>query len=302
MRLAVIAIMLLALPLVTAGTPDDPELTDPEGDATLRGQGGPTPPYADAVDLVGVWFQDDAEGLAIGIRVVDLAALDGVAAGQFQWAARFDTSYQNASGPAARIGTWTLKAYYVAGTGWGTMLERPCLDGDSTDGCAGNDRDITDATSLVDVEADTVWLFADWNAMGSPIVGDGIHSLHATAQAQVPSTSTAFEDWEMDETAQCHHFLLNGTLEVRAAGTTPAQAGASNGLNGRSGTIDETDVCAESRPLPSTSPPVPATNTTTESGPADNATTPAAPAEESPWPVGLTLVAVLTAWRRRLAA
>ncbi len=69
MRTCSVLVMLLFLaPAADAGTQDDPEVTDPAGDVE-RWPGVPT--HDPTVDMIGIWFEEDADNLYISMEMVE---------------------------------------------------------------------------------------------------------------------------------------------------------------------------------------------------------------------------------------
>lgn len=231
---------LAAMPLVSAGSPDAPELTDAAGDVMVEeyANAAEGPPLvagvADAVDLQAAWFSDDEVGLHAHIRVADLSALQAalpVPVSDLFWIAIFSPAYQTEEGLAARPGTWELRAEFrpAEDPAWHYWLERPCKAPASNGGCAGEDRDIVDGLpGMVDEAASVITITAPWDEMAGPQAGDGIHGLWATAQADWPTYPARSVDWDTDQGTQCYTFAA---LPLQGPYVAPPQQalGSSNG-------------------------------------------------------------------------
>lgn len=141
-----------------------------------------------AARWVTVWFTDDSDGLHATIQVEDLAGLvaeSGQVESSATFVATFRLEHADKSGPGGRNGEWHLRGDYQAGSSqsWSYWGEGPCLDGDDTDGCAGEDRHIIDPLpGFHDLNNSTVTVTIPWKHLGPVTYGDKIGALEATTQ------------------------------------------------------------------------------------------------------------------------
>ncbi|MEA3137421.1 MAG: hypothetical protein QOC71_1702 [Thermoplasmata archaeon] len=247
------AVLLLAAPMVEAGSPSAPELADDAEDVMVYDLNLPPqvplpPPLQDAIDVRGVWFADDAEGLHAYIQVADLSTLELQTTGNpdFFWVAIWSPGYAVEDGAAARRGPWELRADYrpLDSPAWHFWLERPCRDGDSDDGCAGPDRDILDGLrGDVDVGTSTIHIVAPWSHMSEPMPGDGIQGLWASAQMTWPSYPAYSVDWDIDQADQCYRFVSLPFPPEALNATDAGALGSSNGRTAMPMAYAPKDVC-----------------------------------------------------------
>jgi hypothetical protein len=316
--LLVLAFALLLVPSAIAGTPDAPELQDPAGDVVVDDRGLPAPnaplpeAVADALDLRAVWFSDDADGLHAHIQVTSLAALEVGQAGNpdFMWIAIFSPAYAVESGPAARQGTWELRAEYrpadvaLGNAAWHFWMERPCKDGRDDDGCSGADRDIQNGLrGEVDEASSTITITAPWPLMAEPQAGDGIEGLWGATGVDWPAYPVRSVDWDLDEGSQCYVF----TALPLAAEPPSGQDGPAGSSNGRAAFPQpyQPEGCAPP-PSGNTGTPAPGAGAAAAGDDGPGATTAAANGgeRESPGafaPAAVALALGLVALRRRLA-
>lgn len=253
MRMVVLASLLIAAPFAGAGTADDPELTDPPGDVRIDQPGGEAaeaPPWADASDVLSAWFTDDERGLTAHIHVADLASISTTDVGVIpdtMFFVRWQPSYNHSTEVLERTGEWELRADYrpMDDPAWHFWMERPCKDGDDTDGCAGEDRDILDGLDgAVDVENSTVSITAPWWHLEHPRPGDGIHSLVASSQMVWPSPPLYSVDWDHDERATCYLFASLPLDPDQLEGIDDGATGVSHGAASAPYAPSEEDACA----------------------------------------------------------
>lgn len=207
-----LASLLVLAPLGGAGTANDPELTDSAGDVRIDQPGADAagaPPWADASDVLSAWFTDDEQGLTAHIHVADLASISTTDVGANQdtlFFVRWQPSYDHTTEVLERKGEWELRAEYRPSNdpAWHFWMERPCKDGDDTDGCAGEDRDIIQGLQgSVEMEESTVSITAPWWHLEHPRPGDGIQALVASSQMVWPSWPIYSVDWDHDERDTC---------------------------------------------------------------------------------------------------
>jgi hypothetical protein len=303
-----LSLFLLAIPAAHAGTMGAPELVDPDKDVSVERVDQALPdPWAAAIDLQAVWFDDDAEGLHANIKVRDLSALSNTDAGVMTdtfWIAIWTPSYAHPMELENRTGSWELRAEYrpldtVKVHYW---LERPCRDGNDQDGCAGDDRDILNGLhGTMDEATSTIRITAPWRDLGNAASEDAITGLWAAAEMVWPSYPAYSADWDVDQGNTCYRF---STVPLVVAGKDDGPAGASDGRSAFPAEYGPWAGCPASKVPPSPTDPTTSQAQTTASVPA-NATnapevtttqkSPALPASV----LGLGILAVLGFLRGR---
>jgi hypothetical protein len=272
---------LLVLPAASAGTSEHPDLTDAADDVGVEPRPDTAVPAAwyPAIDLEKVWFTDDAQGLHATIQVADLSTVERTQAGDADtmYVAIWQAAYANKGAVAGRLGTWELRAeyrpldpVYGGGPAWHFWLERPCTDGNSDDGCAGEARDILDGLQgRLDYANSTITMTAPWWDLGEVQPGDGIFGLAATAESMWPSYPIAAADWDWDEFG-CYMFTSVPTDPAAFRGNDTGATGTSAGRWGTPTARPTKDTCVHAQAVPAnvTSGP-PASGTESQGAPAD---------------------------------
>lgn len=253
LTLGVLVLAIALSPNVWAGTVEDPEMTDLAGDARtdrLEEAGTGQPPWAEASDILAAWLTDDEAGLHATIHVADLSAIATTDAGANQdtmFFVRWQPSYNHTNDVLNRTGEWELRAEYRPQdpSAWHFWMERPCKDGDDSDGCSGEDRDIIQGLEgSVDLEASTVTITAPWWHLEHPEPGDGIFGLVASSQMVWPSWPVYTVDWDHDERDTCYRFTSLPLEPSQLEGSDRGPTGAAHGSSGAPYDPAIEDACA----------------------------------------------------------
>src|SRR5688572_8966033 len=107
----------LLLPLASAGSPEDPEISDPAGDAEIPVS--TTAGAQDALDLTAVWLAEDGDRLLLQWQVVALAESGPL--DRFEYA----LSFESPVGPA-HVEAWRQLGDSIQGAGLWVGDEMPC--------------------------------------------------------------------------------------------------------------------------------------------------------------------------------
>ena len=164
MRLLSFAIA-LALPLASAGTPDDPEIDDPVGDTAAFPS--PNPAAAAALDIEAVWVTNATETFTVHWQIADLRPAQQ--ADRFEYG--LDWTLPDARGHAE---IWRQRGDEVVDAG--LWLDR---DEGVTRPCAHTNFDALKATLHVDDAADTMSLTLPTSCLvaeGSNVVLEGLNA------------------------------------------------------------------------------------------------------------------------------
>jgi hypothetical protein len=182
------AFLVLVSFAISAGSENEPEITDPQGDVRLIGAmvAGATvapPIMGDCVDIICVWFGNETnDSVSVTMKLNNLNNLtltDSDPVADTMYIVDFHTSYSERS--------YEARADYFNGGKWAYMIGMYESDSDTT-------MDDFPTNGSVDIGASTVTIIIPKSLMGNPLAGDLLTKMQSTAQTVYCS------DWAPDST------------------------------------------------------------------------------------------------------
>jgi hypothetical protein len=225
-----LVLILVLLPIASAGSPDDPEIRDNVGDARisvfpvpvdLPFVAGPPP---EALDILASWFHDETNSsISVTMLVADLSGVDewdNPSLGFIRWGTRFEMTNYDETSDDYWEKTWIMGIDLNSGPiGWRASPSPPSRDAEL--------QPLLPATYSLDRGAGTLTVTVTRTHLGDPRAGDAMTrtgSLHDANWGPV-SYGINYQDYAPDGTYPSRDFVFQlDTGESHAVQNPPAAA------------------------------------------------------------------------------